>query len=422
MSCIACFIDNNNQKKLKKNCFGLDRFELKLKKYKESFLDEIKKLNSISECDCEFKNNNSNYVKWTDSFLEETLNNISVIEDTFNDIITIYISYISENTKTATDKIWSFLQKNDLLNETESGFTYSTIYFRARINDNTFDKSDINNFLHIPFNKRGLVGNQRFSISGQPMMYLGKSIYGIEKELSTPINNLAISAFIPYFKDFYSKKYFTIKNTLFDTIAKTLPWIIAKDHDIDYYDSLLTPNRNSIEKDLKKSIFSQILTFPVENKGSFIPEYVLPQMTTTALLENNFGGIVFPSTKNFLAMESHNIRSDHESNFTVFVNYSQNNYYDKAILKNLLHFTFDGNEKLNYSVNEILDKFEAVFELNRKSENDYFVSPLINLKLQIEYMENSKIEGVKYYETQYGKIELEFYSKVANLYLRKIIK
>jgi hypothetical protein len=415
MSCIACFIDNNNQKKLKKKCFGLDRFELKLKKYKELFLEDIKKLKSVSICDCQFRNNNSQYVQWTDSFLEETLNNINTIEDTFNDIIAIYISYISENTKTATDKIWSFLQKNDLLDETESGFTYSTIYFRARIDDNSFNKNDINNFLHIPFNKRGLVGNQRFSISGQPMLYLGKSIYSLERELSTPINKLAISAFIPYYKDFYSKKYFTIKNTLFDTIAKTLPWI-AEDHEIDYYDSFLTPNRNSIEKDLKKSILSQILTFPVENKGSFIPEYVLPQMTTTSLLENNFGGIVFPSTKDFSQWEAYNMRSDHESNFAIFVDYSQNNNYDKAILKNLLHFTFNGKERLNYSTKEVLDKFETVFELNRKSENNYFVSPLISLKLQIEYLENSEINNVKYYETQYGKIELEFYSKVADLY------
>ncbi|WP_299764565.1 hypothetical protein [uncultured Dokdonia sp.] len=420
MSCIACFIDNNNQKKLKKNCFGLDRFELKLKKYKESFLENIKKLKSISECDCEFRNNNSEYVQWTDSFLEETLNNISVIEDTFDDIISIYISYISENTKIATDKIWSFLQQNDLLNETESGFTYSTIYFRARIYDKTFNKSDINNFLHIPFNKRGLVGNQRFSVSGQPMLYLGKSIYGIKKELSTPINNLAISAFIPYYKDFYSKKYFTIKNTLFDTIAKTLPEI-AKDHEIDYDDSFLTPNRNSIKKDIKKSIFSQILTFPVEKKSSFISEYVLPQMTTTALLENNFNGIVFPSTKDFSELKNYNIRSDHESNFAIFVNYSESNQYDDELLKNLLHFTLNGKEEFNHSVYEILNKFELVFELNRKSNYHNFIAPLISLRLQVEYLEKSKIDGIEYYETSYGKIELEFYSKVADFYL-SIIK
>lgn len=220
MNCIACFIDNEHQKKLKEKCFEFERFEHKLSKYKQLFISGVDNLQSVSKCNCKYKNTDIDYVKWTDSFLKELKKSNNIIENTFDELINIYKCYISENTKVAIDKIWLFLQENDLLSETEGGFSYSTIFYRARIDDKTFDKNDINNFFHIPFTKRELIGNQRFSISGQPMLYLGKSIIGIEKELSTPIEKLAISAFIPFFKDFYSKKYFTIKNTLFNSIVK----------------------------------------------------------------------------------------------------------------------------------------------------------------------------------------------------------
>ena len=143
-------------------------------------------------------------------------------------------------------------------------------------------------------------------------------------------------------------------------------------------------------------------------------EYVLPQMLTTALLENNYHGISFPSTKDFSELESYHKFSDYESNFAIFVKYSANNSYDNELLNCFLNFTFDGQEKLNYTVKDILDKFELVFELNRQSKKNNFIMPLINVKLHIEYLENSKLEGINYFETLQGKLELEFCSKLAD--------
>mgnify|MGYP000739380085 CR=1 FL=1 len=418
MTCIACFIDNKYQRELKQMCFCLDRFELKLSKYKDLFVHEVQELESVSKCNCKYKNTDEKYVKWTDDFLKEMQNSNTVIESTFDALINIYKSYVSENIKIATDKVWDFLTYNDLLDETEGGFSYSTLFYRARVDDGSFNKNDITNFFHIPFTKRELIGNQRFSISGQPMLYFAKSVIGVEKELSTPINKLAISAFIPYFKDFYSKKYFTIKNSLFNTIVKSLPGILKSGSQIDYYKSDLAPNHNSLEKDLQKSILSQVLTFPVENKHSFIAEYILPQMVTTALLENGYNGVAFPSTKDFTELKSYHKFSDFESNFAVFVKYSPVNSYDNDLLKSFLYFTFNGQEQFEYTAKEILDKFEQVAELNKKSKKDNFMVPLGNLQLHIEYLENSTLNGVNYFETLQGKTELEFHSKVADFYLK----
>ena len=44
---------------------------------------------------------------------------------------------------------------------------------------------------HIPFNKRYLIGNQRYSLTGQPMLYIGSSVIDVAKEIDVKdINNL----------------------------------------------------------------------------------------------------------------------------------------------------------------------------------------------------------------------------------------
>lgn len=56
-------------------------------------------------------------------------------------------------------------------------------FFRARVSNRDFSRKD---FLHIPFNKRGLISTQRFSIAGVPCMYFGATSYVCWLELSKP--------------------------------------------------------------------------------------------------------------------------------------------------------------------------------------------------------------------------------------------
>jgi hypothetical protein len=57
---------------------------------------------------------------------------------------------------------------------------------------------------------------------------------------------------------------------------------------------------------------------------------------------------------------------------------------------------------------------ELVFIKNRTSSqnNNDFILPLVKTKLYIEYLEKSLLNGVPYFETKEGKIELEFYFKL----------
>lgn len=56
-------------------------------------------------------------------------------------------------------------------------------FFKARIGTDNYNKYD---FLHIPFNKRGIITTQRFSIAGVPCMYFGLSSYVCWLELGKP--------------------------------------------------------------------------------------------------------------------------------------------------------------------------------------------------------------------------------------------
>lgn len=59
------------------------------------------------------------------------------------------------------------------------------VFYRMRASDTgrLFSKEEM---FHIPFELRRLVGNQRFSISGHPSLYLGSSIYVCWEELNRP--------------------------------------------------------------------------------------------------------------------------------------------------------------------------------------------------------------------------------------------
>ena len=57
--------------------------------------------------------------------------------------------------------------------------------FRAR-ETSLYHSLNRNEMFHIPYNKRFLVGNQRYSISGIPCLYLGESTYICWEELGRP--------------------------------------------------------------------------------------------------------------------------------------------------------------------------------------------------------------------------------------------
>lgn len=166
-------------------------------------------------------------------------------------------------------------------------------YYRARVNykgDNfKFTKEDM---FHIPFNLRSKIGNQRYSISGFPCLYLGATPYTCWEELNRPkenqfvISRLQLSdkikllnlGIMPYhLKDFLYRKGYS---SIVDLINENRKLLIA------YLISIPIILSCSIKVKDEDSIFRE--------------EYIIPQLLTQWIRDEKlFDGIRFFSTKTY---------------------------------------------------------------------------------------------------------------------------
>jgi len=421
MTCPVWFFREGHQKLLKASTFGIDRFENKLKKYKEKFIEGICQMDSLSNCSCLSAYSHNEMISWTDSFLHALKGAEGEVRNAFDSIISIYEDFINKSKKIATDRLWSYLKNQGLLDQTENAITYAKLLFRARAKGG-FDEGNIKEYFHIPFSKRLLVGNQRFSVSGQPMLYFGSSVLAIAKELEREVGELAVAAFLPSYSEYYNSKIFGLTNHIGECIENSLPGIFAAGSRISYDDRHLSPNRQTISSDIHKAVLMHICTFPAEFKGSFVPEYAIPQMLTTALLENTYTGLVFPSTKDYSDLNGQHRFSSHHMNLGIFVPYDKINDTNEALLKTFTVFTLDGSESFNLTTKDVIEKAGKIIKVNKKStynNNDYII-PICKLQLHIEYMNESQISVIKYFETCIGKLELEIYMKML-CHLEKIV-
>jgi len=441
-------------------------------------------------------------IAWVDAFLGDLQSNTQDIEKTFDDIVGCYFTFIEENQKCATDRFWKFLDKNDLLPSNSDGrsvldLIYNPrLWFRGRKKDKNkpFDEQNIESFFHVPFDKRERIGNQRFSINGQPMLYLGFSLLTVAKELECDINKLtiskslpktqcwdldcikdelAIAAFWPKLQESLDWKIFDLTNYYSDAmeirkeLVKKAPASFPPDLSNLLRSPLKIDSSTLFEKHRKKAILMQLCTFPTETKGSFIPEYVLPQILTTALMDHDYKGVIYPSTKDFSDL-TYNGVPVHELNLGLFTSYSEDSNIDEKLLESFSHYLLNGSESFDFTVEQFKQEHETISELqNQLSElqnqlKDKFKSsssspetePLLMLKKlsdelkklsdefqnpsksssalletellmfkkmlpfslptnqHIPCLKDSQLNGTSYFNTQIGKTELELYMKV----------
>lgn len=119
-----------------------------------------------------------------------------------------------------------------------------------------------NEMFHIPFEKRHLVSNQRFSLTGYPCLYIGSSIYGSWEEVNRP--------------NIYTCNIVSIKNSqLITMLDLRLP---------HFEEEKVVECKANV---LYRSIVAWLCSFKAREKGaSFIVEYVIPQMLTAALVKS----------------------------------------------------------------------------------------------------------------------------------------
>lgn len=420
MACPVCFFRDSYQRALKARTFGIDRFELKLAGYKDLYLGELKSLTSLRECDCYNLYDNDSLCLWIDQFLSDISRNIELIESTFEKINSCYTKFISENQRSAINHLYSFLESSSLINRKVAPSDLVTTLFRARPK-NKFDPKSINEFYHVPFSKRHRVASQRFSIPGLPLLYLGSSVLTVEKELEAKESgDLEYAAFVLSYSHIYNFKIFSLTNNINSLLENNLPEIMEADINYPYSGDANISYGPRFKQEIQANILLQICTFPTEFKCSFIPEYVIPQMLTTALQEKGFNGLNFPSTKCFDSLKDNHRFSSHHLNFVIFTKYHADKDRDDDLLSRF--FTFTLNKHPNIYTDTVLNAIKEVCTINRRTEinNTDYVMPLVRAKLQIEYLKNSRINGVSYFDTDTGKTELSLYLDMVNTMHSKV--
>lgn len=172
-----------------------------------------------------------------------------------------------------------------------------TSLYRAIVSDRGINK--IGEMFHIPFQKRYLVNNQRFSIAGVPCLYLSTSIYDCWQEMGKPdLNKLYISR---------------LKCRSNDTQYNVLDISYSIEREYEY-----TKKLNSIFDDepAEETLRAKLIFWPVVMacsyqkkypEGNFHSEYIIPHLLLQWIRSNkeHIVGIKYRSTNENKTNNSH---------------------------------------------------------------------------------------------------------------------
>ena len=213
---------------------------------------------------------------------EDVLENVKMYCDQLLEIYDLYMGgKIGQAVELMRDR---FTSKESMFTDNIS----STIrMYRARVQDSQCMTFNVKDMFHVPFETRGKIANNRFSITGYPCLYLGKSILACWEEMHKPmLDNLSVSRFL-------------LKKGIQKNIIN-LCWHSTTMYDLDTNDE--------DEQNLRKlralrllqryplMIACSIRTF--DPKAPFKEEYVIPQVLLLSCIDNEYvDGISYTSTR-----------------------------------------------------------------------------------------------------------------------------
>ena len=176
------------------------------------------------------------------------LSNIELLEKSINKIQTNFLHGKQQEALQETYKMMGSM-KFDMLFQ-------GTPLYKCRENERLYHYSNDEMF-HIPYEKRHLVRNQRFSLSGIPCLYLGGSSYICWEELGR--------------KDFNTSNYcgYSLKEPV-DMFDMMLPTAIINEHQ------------------LRKVLLILVCSQTANREHIFKPEYILPQCVLHSLIQRTY--------------------------------------------------------------------------------------------------------------------------------------
>lgn len=316
----------------------------------------------------------------------------------------IYLEWIDSDIVNAIKLFDELLKKYDLL-KYERVLREQDLFFKARKSDEILTKWDM---FHIPFNKRYLIGNQRYSITGQPMLYIGSSIIDIAQEINQEnLDGLKISMI--RFKE---------KCKIYDLKSKSSGEIML---------DIFLGRECYSKSDFFKVILCSVCSFQKrqELRGySFCEEYVIPQILALILKREKFDGISYLSTKK---MENviYDVESEKEfkENIAIFTKNNENHVYDKDLYEKIIISVPIDKNKLDEITIDDLNEINSEIALSKNKikivSSEMLVSSYKRIYGCIEIKEKGNIVN-KYSETEFGKIHIyELYTVLNEILVGK---
>lgn len=445
------FITDEFQYNLKARAYtGKTRFEEVIVEYKKIFFENLRACNSdgIPTKLHSSLSENTSVMNWLECSRTNIVEDIEILESLFDEIIEGYFIFIRGKHHLAALRYQDLLDKYEIAIDDDvdrlglffRGFNIGT--------GSTRDKNDEKQYYHIPFNLRQLVGNQRFSFSGIPIIYIGASVADIYfefDEFDLNKTNMALASFafnpiasITIHKDSETvkekTKIFNITNELYNLVNDAFLPLIDNGVNLPSCDDIMyKPNRNDIKKYFKKFIISQLCTFPKQKTGStFYEEYVIPQLFTEALCLHKYDGIIFPSTK-FKDQKVTSTSAYHNlfymENLAMFTTYNSENEYDDTLLANFNIEILDLKEANSINVPDVYQSIATAqsnlsVEIHKKKDcrsKERLKTVVMALGKKLSNYDTLHINGNKYIETTAGKMELMYIEKYI-VYLESCIR
>lgn len=173
--------------------------------------------------------------------------------------------------------------------------------YRGRLSESSLDKVDM---FHIPFKQAYKMRNQRFSITGQPLLYLADNVSGV-------INELALDSQEQYQKLFISQ-------CKLNKADKELP---VFDLRINAKAIIEERDQKLFEAQFYKFMLSCICSFPNvrgRENSIFVEEYAIPQLVTQLIRKNEkFRGVCY-NTVHIKSNPEKNQKEEPYTNYALF--------------------------------------------------------------------------------------------------------
>lgn len=194
----------------------------------------------------------------------------------------------------------------------EGGIYNYYVFFRARLGE-ALDINGTDDFKHVPFSKRSMIGNYRFSIAGFPCLYLGSSSYDCWLELGRPSDNLFNVSCILLKEDY------KVLNLAFTVGC--------------FLDELKNLKKEDINNLFKLFLLEQVTSFRVKNRNRvFYSEYIFSQLITQVCRNMNVQGIAYISKR----VEHYVFGKDLAVNLVLFIDYEEKRNYSSKMDKHMI--------------------------------------------------------------------------------------